>query len=59
MLPPEEIERSLGLTREMFAGRIGAPDFLRQLDPAVIGPIANACAAMVFTRSQQLLKYAG
>jgi hypothetical protein len=59
MLPPQEIERSLGLTRDLFGGRIDAQDFLRQLDPAVVGPIARACASMVFTRSGQLLKYAG
>lgn len=59
MLPPQEIERSLALTREMFAGNINAHDFLGQLDPAVVAPIARASAAMVFTRSQYLMKYAG
>jgi hypothetical protein len=57
-LRPEEIEQALALSREMFAGRLPAGDFLRRLNPVVVSAVARASAEMVSTRREQLLRYA-
>lgn len=56
-LAPAEIERGLQLAAEMSAGKRSAEDFLRQMNPAVVSPIANASAIMVFTRRQALGRF--
>jgi hypothetical protein len=58
-ISPEDIKLALVHAAEFYAGRLSAHDFLMGLDPAVLKPIATASATMVFTRRQQLLKYAG
>jgi hypothetical protein len=58
-MPPESISQALLHAQDFFAGRLSAHDFLMEIDPAVIRPIAHASSVMVFTRRQQLLKYAG
>jgi hypothetical protein len=57
-LRPEEIEYGLALSRQMFAGELSASDFLRRLNPDVVSAVARASAEMVFTRREQLLRYA-
>lgn len=57
-LRPEELSHSLELARQMFAGRLSAGEFLGHFDRDVIGPIAKASAAMVFTRSDSLMRFA-
>jgi hypothetical protein len=57
-MSPEKISASLLRAEEFYTGQLSAHDFLRELDPAVIRPIARASAVMVFTRRQQLLKFA-
>lgn len=59
LMPPEKIAEALLRAAEFFEGRLSAHDFLMELDPAVIRPIAQASSIMVFTRRQALLKYAG
>ena len=59
VLPPEKIDQLLLRAQEFFHGRLSPHDFLMEIDPAVIQPIARASAVMVFTRRRQLLKYAG
>lgn len=58
-LKPEAINRLLELARQMFAGRLASNEFLAQVEPAVRMAIAHACAEMVFTRRELLLKFAG
>jgi 4'-phosphopantetheinyl transferase EntD len=58
-MSPEKVTQSLQRAEEFYAGRLSAHDFLMELDPNVLQPIARASAVMVFTRRQQLLKYAG
>jgi hypothetical protein len=58
-MPPQKISQSLMRAEEFFDGRLSAHDFLMELDPAVVQPIARASSIMVFTRRQVLLEYAG
>jgi hypothetical protein len=58
-LPPEKIILYLQIARDFYAGNLSPHDFLMELDPAVVQPIARASSIMVFTRRQALLKYAG
>jgi hypothetical protein len=57
-LRPEAITRLLDLARQMFAGELSSGEFLAQVEPAVRAAIARACAEMVFTRRELLLKFA-
>jgi hypothetical protein len=56
---PEKISEYLLLARDFYSGVLSPVDYLNQLDPAVVHPIARACSIMVFTRRQALLKLAG
>jgi hypothetical protein len=56
-LSPEGAEQALDRAKEMFAGRLGAHDFLNSIDPVVLSSIASACAEMVLTRRDQLLQF--
>jgi hypothetical protein len=58
-ISPENVKRLLARAAELYAGRLAPHDFLMELDPAVLQPIARASATMVFTRRQQLLQYGG
>ena len=55
-LRPEEIQSLLAAAREMFAGRLPPEAFLAQVDPGVVAAVARACAALVYTRREKLLK---
>jgi hypothetical protein len=57
-LTPEAITRLLDLARLMFSGQLSSAEFLVQVEPAVRLAIARACAEMVFTRRDLLLKFA-
>jgi hypothetical protein len=57
-LKPEAITRLLDLARLMFTNRLSAGEFLMQVEPAVRVAIARACAEMVYTRRDLLLKFA-
>ena len=57
-LRSKEITRLLELARQMFSGGLSAGEFLDQVEPAVRSAIASACAEMVFTRHELLLKFA-
>jgi hypothetical protein len=56
---PEQIANYLQLAREFYSGALSPVDFLNQLDPAIVQPIARACSIMVYTRRQALLQFAG
>jgi len=57
-MAPQQIERAMRLSQEMFAGRLSHRDFLRELGPGLVAPIARASAAMVATRREKLLRFA-
>ncbi len=57
-LKPEAITRLLDLARQMFSGQLSSGEFLAQVEPGVRAAIARACAEMVFTRRELLLKFA-
>ena len=59
IMPPEKIAQALERAQEFFDDRLSANDFLMELDPKVVEPIARASSIMVFTRRQALLAYAG
>jgi hypothetical protein len=58
-MPPEKISATLLRAQEFYDGHLSAHDFLMELDPAVVQPIARASSIMVFTRRQALLAYTG
>lgn len=58
-MPPEKIDETLLRAQEFYKGRLSAHDFLMELDPTVLWPIARASSIMVFTRRQALLAYTG
>jgi hypothetical protein len=58
-LPPEKVAVYLQRARDFYTGALTAHDYLMELDPKVVQPIARASSIMVFTRRQVLLKYAG
>src|SRR5262249_51744225 len=58
-MPPEKIAATLLRAQEFYDGRLSAHDFLMELDPEVVQPIARASSIMVFTRRQALLAYTG
>ncbi len=45
------------LMQEMFAGTLPPDEFLNAVDPFVVSVIARACAEMVFSRREALLRY--
>jgi hypothetical protein len=57
-LPPHQINRCFESSNEFFAEKLSAPEYLERMDPAVVSAVATACAAMVFTRRDLLLKFA-
>jgi hypothetical protein len=57
-LPPEDLDEFFDLAQKMFAGDIQTDNFLDELPPPIVHPIAKASAAMVSTRRKTLLKYA-
>jgi hypothetical protein len=58
-MTPEQITRFSKLSRDFYKGTLSPVDFLNELDPAIVQPIARACSIMVYTRRQALLKFAG
>jgi hypothetical protein len=57
-LTPEQINQAMSRALDMFAGRLSPRDFLLSLPLEVVSPIARSAARMVFTRADDLLKYA-
>jgi len=57
-MPPEELDRVLILARRMFDGQLSAGEFLDCCDHKLVKVVAKASAEMVFTRKNQLLRYA-
>ena len=55
-LRPEQIQSLLAAAREMFAGRLPPEAFLAQVDSGVVAAVARACAVLVYTRRDKLLK---
>jgi hypothetical protein len=58
-MPTEKISQALIRAQEFFDERLSPHDFLMEIDPQVVQPIARASSIMVFTRRQALLSYAG
>lgn len=58
-MPPEQIRHFLQRARQFYAGALSSTDFLAEIDPEIVQPIARACSIMVYTRRQALLKFAG
>ncbi|MBN2551024.1 MAG: hypothetical protein JXB15_17815 [Anaerolineales bacterium] len=56
-LTPVQMDRALKLGRELFAGRLGAVEFLSQIDCQVVSAVAWASSQMVPTRRNGLLQY--
>lgn len=56
-LTPGEMNELLALAMEMFEGNVKASDFLANVSPGVLSPIASASAKMAFTRREQLYRY--
>jgi hypothetical protein len=51
------MSHALLLAKRMFHGEVKYDEFLNQLGPKVVGPVARACAAMVSTRKDKLMKW--
>jgi len=58
-LSPERITDYLECAQKFYSGEISPEEYLKQVDPAIVQPIARASSIMVFTRRQALLKFAG
>jgi hypothetical protein len=58
-IPPEKIALYLRQARGFYSGAVSPVDFLKQIDPSVVQPIARASSIMVYTRRQALLHLAG
>ncbi|MBN2149553.1 MAG: hypothetical protein JW726_19355 [Anaerolineales bacterium] len=56
-LGSEKASRCMEYALEMFAGKITAQEFLRHIDPWVVGSVAQASAYMVPTRSDRLEQF--
>lgn len=56
---PDKIAHYLQLALDFYSGALSPVDFLNQLDPSVVQPIARASSIMVYTRRQALLQFAG
>ena len=57
-LGPDRINQLLANAYEMFDGKLTAQDFLDKINDPIVAAIAQACAAMVPTRSEALRQYA-
>jgi hypothetical protein len=58
-VPPEKILTYLQIARDFYSGALSPVEFLNQIDPALVHPIARASSIMVYTRRQALLQFAG
>lgn len=58
-IPPEQITLYLQRAQEFYKGTLSPVDYLKEIDPLIVRPIANASSIMVYTRRQALLKFAG
>jgi hypothetical protein len=58
-IPPEQIIAYLRRAQDFYKGALSPVDFLKEVDPQVVQPIALASSIMVYTRRQALLQFAG
>jgi hypothetical protein len=58
-IPPEQITHDLLRAQDFYSGVLSPVDFLKEIDPMVVRPIARASSIMVYTRRQALLQFAG
>ncbi len=58
-VPPEKLSIYMQRMLDFHASRLSSEEFLKQIAASVLQPIARACAFMVPTRRQSLLKFAG
>ena len=58
-IPPEQITHDLLRAQDFYSGALSPVDFLKEIDPMVVHPIARASSIMVYTRRQSLLQFAG
>ena len=58
-IPPEQITHDLLRAQDFYSGVLSPVDFLKEIDPMVVHPIARASSIMVYTRRQSLLQFAG
>ena len=56
-LGPERVRALLPAAKSMFMGKLAPADFLAEVNPAVLSPIAEAIQLMAWTRSEQLEKF--
>ena len=56
---PDRIPAYLELAGDFYSGTLSPVDFLKQVDPGLVQPIARASSIMVYTRRQALLLFAG
>jgi hypothetical protein len=57
VLGTKGMANALILAKKMFHGEVTYDEFLKQLGPKVVGPIAKASASMISTRRDKLLKW--
>lgn len=57
-LGPQGVAAGLAQARRMFAGDLGAEQFLLQLDRPLLSAVATGCATMVPERREKLMFYA-
>jgi len=58
-VPPARINEILQRAQDFYSGALSARDFLAEIGPEVVAPIARASSIMVYTRRQALLGFAG
>jgi hypothetical protein len=58
-IPSEKIILYLLRAQDFFKGALSPAEFLREIDPSIVQPIARASSIMVYTRRQALLQFAG
>jgi hypothetical protein len=58
-IPPEQITHYLRHAQDFYRGALSPIDFLKEIDPQIVQPIARASSIMVYTRRQALLQFAG
>ena len=56
-LTPSQRNHLFDLARQMFAGQLPPSDFLTAIEHPTLAAVAQACAAMVFTRKEKLMAY--
>ncbi len=54
----QQIHHLMDLAQQMFNENLKPQEFLNEIDSQVVADIARACAMMVFTRQEKLLRYA-